>query len=339
MTRSAISATGLVKHFPPRGRQLRGRPGVRAVDGIDLEVSAGQCLAIVGESGCGKSTTARLLVGLLAPSDGHVYVDGRELPPIGVGPRSDRRLVQLVSQNPWSALNRRKSVRHVLTQPMLVHRLAADRAERNEQARRALVRVGLDEKLLDRRVAELSGGELQRVTVARALAVNPKVLVLDEPTASLDVSVKAVLVNLLNDLRDELGLGYVLITHELDIARHLADRVAVMYLGEFVEVGDVDDVLGAPRHPYTRALVGSALSMDTFGRPPTATSIGEVPSADMMPPGCRFHTRCLHARAQCRQDHPVLERQDDNRLAACLRLAELRELPAAVSAEGKDASS
>lgn len=330
MTESAISVDGLVKHFAVRGgRRRENRSVVRAVDGINIDVAPGECLAIVGESGCGKSTVARLLVGLLTPTEGRVRVGDSAVSTVGSGSRSDRRLVQLVSQNPWSALNRRKTVRHVLAQPLTVHSLVRNPEDCHAQVRELLAKVGLDDAHLDRRVAELSGGELQRVTIARALAVKPQVLVLDEPTASLDVSVKALLVNLLNDLRAELGLAYVLITHELDIAVHLADRVAVMYLGEFVETGDVEDVLGAPQHPYTRALVGSTVSVDTLGHRPVISSAGEVPSADALPRGCRYHTRCLYAAEQCHTTQPVLQRQDNGRRVACLRLGDAALLESA----------
>lgn len=338
MNAPAVSATGLVKHFPRRGsRRATATAAVRAVDGVELSVAPGECLAIVGESGCGKSTVARLLVGLHRPTAGQVFVGERTLSPVGNGPRSDRRLVQFVSQNPWSALNRRKTVCHVLSQPLVVHGLAGNREKRAARVHELLDKVGLDGSYLQRRVAELSGGELQRVTIARALAVDPQVLVLDEPTASLDVSVKAVLVNLLNDLRNDLNLAYVLITHELDIAFHVADQVAVMYLGEFVETGQVDEVLRAPQHPYTRALLASATSVSAFGRRPVVASRGEVPSADAVPSGCRYHPRCGFANQTCATAHPTLQPVGVTRFAACLRIAELPSM-SSTSGSGKDAN-
>ncbi|MFD2348518.1 ATP-binding cassette domain-containing protein [Nonomuraea ferruginea] len=248
----AVRAEGLVKHYRTGG----GRT-LRAVDGVTFEVPQGRTLAVIGESGCGKSTIARMLVRLAEPTEGRIQVQGSE--------KADRRAIQLVSQNPWSALNRRKSIGHALRQPLAVHGLHPGRAARDARVRELLDLVGLTEEYLGRRPGGVSGGELQRVTVARALAVEPKVLVLDEPTASLDVSVKALLVNLLQDLRQRLGLSYVLITHEIDIARHLADDVAVMYLGRFVETGTADQVFDDPPPP----LHPGAARRRARPRPPT----------------------------------------------------------------------
>lgn len=323
-----VRIAGLVKHFPV-GAARRARQVVHAVDGIDVDIPAGQTLAIVGESGCGKSTVARTIVGLTPPTAGEVLVGGHRVPPVTSSARHERRRVQLVSQSPWSALNQRKTVRHIVSQPLVVHRLAASRQEREARARELVDRVGLAPEYLDRRASELSGGELQRVTIARALAVSPQVLVLDEPTASLDVSVKAILVNLLTDLRRDLGLTYVLITHELDIALHLADRVAVMYLGRFVEIGPVAEVFERPRHPYTRALLAAVPSVTDLGKPPAVSLTGEVPSAIDVPAGCRFHTRCPFAEQVCREVVPPPER-DGDAVVACLRLADLPPAAAGV---------
>lgn len=327
-----IEVRDLVKHFPVRqsgSRWSRKRPDaevVHAVDGVSVTLQPGESLAVVGESGCGKSTVAKLLVGLLAPTSGVVRTGGRDVVPVGVRDLEARRRVQLVSQNPWSALNRSKTVRHIVTQPLQVHGLVAGREAREARARELMTMVGLTADYLDRRPMDISGGELQRVTIARALAGEPEVLVLDEPTASLDVSVKAVLINLLSDLRRDLGLTFVLITHELDIARHLVDRVAVMYLGEFVEVGDAEQVFHRPQHPYTRSLVQAAPSELTIGRPPAATLTGEVPSAIHVPTGCRFHTRCQFATETCKVEHPALLPTTYAGSAACLRLDELPPL-------------
>ncbi|MEU8802404.1 ABC transporter ATP-binding protein [Spirillospora sp. NPDC048819] len=312
---NAITAERLTKHYPVRsGGRAKGRV-VHAVDDVSFEVPAGRTLAVVGESGCGKSTIARMLVRLVRPTAGRVLVHGAE--------RTDARAIQLVSQNPWSALNRRKSIRHALEQPLAVHGLAPDRAARAARAEELLGLVGLSPDYLTRRPGGVSGGELQRVTVARALAVEPEALVLDEPTASLDVSVKALMVNLLLDLQRRLGLSYVLITHEIEIARHMADRVAVMYLGRLVEYGDAEQVFGDPRHPYTRSLLAAVPGLADSG-PGAAEPVllGDVPSAVDIPSGCRFHTRCPLAVDACRRTEPVLEDAGDGRQAACLRLTE-----------------
>ncbi|MEU8803839.1 oligopeptide/dipeptide ABC transporter ATP-binding protein [Spirillospora sp. NPDC048819] len=311
-----------------KGLLRRGRRTVHAVEDVSLSLAPGETLAIVGESGCGKSTIARLAVGLLDPPLGEVRIDG-----VRAGsrlPREVRRTVQFVSQNPWSALNRRKTIGHAIGQPLALHGLCASGAERDERVRELLEQVGLPPEYAGRRPAGVSGGELQRVTVARALAASPRAIVLDEPTASLDVGVKATLVNLLLDLRESLGLGYVLITHELDIARHLATRVAVMYLGRVVESGPAEEIFTSPRHPYTRMLLAAVPVPDPTRRRPVSPS-GEVPSAVNPPPGCAFHPRCPYAVDLCGRERPVLVRIGGRR-SACLRDVEL--LDATAEAEG-----
>lgn len=311
-----------------KGLGPRRRRTVHAVEDVSLALAPGETLAIVGESGCGKSTIARLAVGLLRPTMGEVRVDGSPLGPRP--PREVRRAVQFVSQNPWSALNRRKTIGHAIGQPLAVHGLAASAAERAARVRELLEQVGLPAEYAGRRPAGVSGGELQRVTVARAIAAAPRAIVLDEPTASLDVGVKATLVNLLLDLRESLGLGYVLITHELDIARHLATRVAVMYLGRVVESGPAEEIFTAPRHPYTRTLLAAIPAPDPARRHLPALA-GEVPSAVDPPGGCAFHPRCPYAIDRCGRERPVLV-DIGGRQSACLRDVEL--LGAAAAGEG-----
>ncbi|MEO7130557.1 MAG: ABC transporter ATP-binding protein [Dermatophilaceae bacterium] len=325
-----VELAGLVKLFPLKskagiGRRKRPEEArvVHAVDGISAQLAHGDSLAIVGESGCGKSTVAKMVVGLQEPTAGSIRVGGHKVVSVREKNLAARRRVQLISQSPWSALNRSKTVRHIVTQPLQVHGLARDKGARDRRAAELMEIVGLSADYLDRRPGEISGGELQRVTIARALAGEPEVLVLDEPTASLDVSVKAIVVNLLADLRSELGLTYVLITHELDIARHLADYVAVMYLGEFVELGPIEEVFAHPEHPYTRSLLAAAPSLGTIGQPPEVLLKGEVPSAVDVPSGCRFHTRCPFATPQCTIEEPQLENRPGNREVACLRVDEI----------------
>ncbi|MGW1996835.1 oligopeptide/dipeptide ABC transporter ATP-binding protein [Embleya sp. NPDC001921] len=316
-----LTVDGLTRRYvlpKPFGRRAEPRV-VRAVEDVSFEVAAGEVLAVVGESGSGKTTIARVLAGLDTATSGTVALAGRTLS--GDRGPDDQRLVQLVTQNPRAAFNRRRSLRHALHQPLRVHGLGANRAEREELVLAMVERVGLTADHLDRLPAEVSGGELARLVLARALLVRPRVLVLDEPTASLDASVKATVVNLLLRLRTELDLAIVVITHEIDIARRLADRVAVTYLGRIVELGPVERVLGDPRHPYPRMLLASVPVPDPerIGRANAAALgegiVGEVPSALAPPAGCAYHPRCPFATEVCLERRPPLESLADVEVA------------------------
>ena len=313
---AVLRVEDVTRHFPVR-RGVFGRTAdvVHAVDEVSFELTAGETLALVGESGCGKSTIARLILRLDRPTAGRITLHDEDIgTPSGL--RHVRRRVQLVSQNPVSALNRRRSIMHALIQPLEVHGLGHSRTEKLARAIELLRLVGLREEHLYRYPREMSVGQLQRVAVARALAVGPEIVVLDEPTASVDVSVKAMLVNLLMDLRAELGLTYLWITHEIDIARLVADRVAVMYLGRAVEVGATEMVLERPRHPYTKSLLASVPIADPMRRSDFQPLFGEVPSAIHPPSGCRFHTRCPHADPElCGATAPELRELDGRRVS------------------------
>jgi oligopeptide/dipeptide ABC transporter ATP-binding protein len=292
---------------------------VHAVQGVSFELAQGEVLAIVGESGCGKSTIAKMLVGLVSPTAGTIRIDGRDL--TDERTQADRRLIQLVSQNPWSALNRRRTLRHALEQPLLAHRIGGSKAERTRLVESIVERVGLTTSHLAQRPGGVSGGELARVVLARALLLSPEVLVLDEPTASLDVSVKATIVNLLLDLRLQLSLSMVLITHEIDIARKLADQAAVMYLGRMVETGPGGSVLEHPNHPYSRMLLASLPVANPHVRTRPAGR-GEAASAMAPPPGCAYHPRCPYVQDGCTDSVPLLRVHDD-RMLACHRAEEV----------------
>jgi oligopeptide/dipeptide ABC transporter ATP-binding protein len=305
-----IELRDVVKTF-----RVRGRGQVRALDGINLQVSAGETLGIVGESGCGKSTTARLLVGLERPSSGSVRIGGKDVVTgRGRGTRAQRRVTQMVFQDPYASLNPRMRVGEAIEEVLQVHAIVPP-GRRRERAQELLAMVGLPPALAGRLPHQLSGGQRQRVGIARALAVEPQVLVLDEPVSALDVSVRAEIMNLLTRLRAELQLTYVFISHDLGMVRHLADTIAVMYLGQIVEYGPWDLVSDRPRHPYALGLHEAVPVADPVveaqrGRLPV---LGEVPDAAAPPPGCRFHPRCPRAEDICRQVLPALEQLPDER--------------------------
>ena len=274
---------------------------IRAVDGVSFAVETGSCLGIVGESGCGKSTLARLILGLLPVSSGEILVDGQRLADMDRKARA--RLIQPVFQDPFSSLNPRRRIRDIVAMPLQAQGITG-----REQARRVeemLVRVGLPGSIADRWPAQLSGGQRQRVAIARALVLRPRIVVCDEPTSALDVSVQAQILNLLDELRRDLGLTYVFISHNLAVVEHISDRVAVMYLGRMVEQASTDDLFAAPTHPYTRALLASVLTPEPgLGIPDVG--LGDLyPDPANVPPGCRFHPRCPVAEARCAVETPL----------------------------------
>ncbi len=299
--------------FPVRSGLLR-RPAawIRAVDGVDLCVEAGRTLALVGESGCGKTTVGRSILRLVEPSGGRVLFEGSDLlalAPAALHPL--RRRLQIVFQDPMASLDPRLCVRDAIAEGMQAFGIGAGEAERSERVAALLRRVRLDPSHMDRFPHELSGGQRQRVCIARALAVEPRLLVCDESVSALDVSIQAQILNLLRDLQDELGLAYLFITHDLGVVRYLAHRVAVMYLGQIVEAGPTARVFDDPRHPYTRVLLAAMPSVDPSRRNVAVRARGEVPSPLHPPPGCRFHTRCPEAFARCRAEAPALVVRDD----------------------------
>jgi oligopeptide/dipeptide ABC transporter ATP-binding protein len=316
-----LEAIDLVKRYPVRGRApLRGGDGVvHALNGVSLTLRAGETLGIVGESGCGKSTLAKLLVRLEEPTSGRVVLDGVDLTALsGRQLRTQRRRIQMVFQDPYSSLNPRRTAGRTLDEVLVVHRLAGDARGRRRRVDELLDMVGLPARFAGRYPHEMSGGQRQRIGIARALAVEPAFLLLDEPVSALDVSVRAEIMNLLVRLRGELGLSYLFISHDVAMVRHLSDRVAVMYLGRIVESGSWSDVIDRPLHPYTSALRDAVPVPDPrLALPIAATVRGEVPDPAAMPAGCPFHPRCPLAEAICRTVDPELGELAPGHAAAC----------------------
>ncbi|KQT92149.1 dipeptide/oligopeptide/nickel ABC transporter ATP-binding protein [Marmoricola sp. Leaf446] len=304
-----LSVEGLVKHFPIKGGFLRrGRTAVQAVDGVDFSVRRGETFSIVGESGCGKSTTARLVTRLLEPTGGTVRFDGQDITHLSEGRmRPLRRDIQMIFQDPYSSLNPRHTVGKIVGAPFRLQGVEPE-GGRKQAVQDLLELVGLSPEHYNRYPHEFSGGQRQRIGIARTLALKPRLIVADEPVSALDVSIQAQVVNLLEDLQEELGLTYVMIAHDLSVVRHVSDRVAVMYLGKIVEVADRDDLYDRPHHPYTVAML-SAVPVPDTGRRQNRERIrlqGDVPSPINPPPACRFHTRCWKAQEVCRTEEPPL---------------------------------
>ena len=322
MTAPLVEVRDLTKTFdvsaPWLNRMIERRPRqwVHAVDGVGFEIPKGQTLALVGESGCGKSTVARLLVGLHAPTRGEVRIDGQPLHATLVTPQGQalRRRLQMIFQDPYASLNPRWTVADIVGEPLLEHGLLTDRAALRDRAAELLTQVGLAGADLDRFPHQFSGGQRQRVSIARALATSPEFLVCDEPTSALDVSVQAQVLNLMKDLQRERGLTYLFISHNLAVVRHVSDRVGVMYLGRLVEVADKRTLFRQPRHPYTRMLLDAIPDIRMTGRARTPVQ-GEVPDALNPPAGCAFNPRCPHANARCRAERPALVEVDGVRVA------------------------
>jgi len=316
-----VSARHLAKHFPLRRRCLGGQEVVKAVDDLNIDLFKGETLAVVGESGCGKSTASRLLMGLIAPTSGQVIFDGELVGSSALGIKAYRRQVAMVFQDSYASLNPRLSIEESIAFPPTVHGLG--HADAVARAHQLLEAVGLAPAQFARRYPhELSGGQRQRVNIARALALRPRLVILDEPVSALDKSVEAQVLNLLMDLKQEFALSYLFISHDLNVVHHVADRVVVMYLGRVMEVGPIDAVFQSPGHPYTQALLASRPSRGHGKRVVRPPLIGDPPSPTNPPPGCRFSTRCAFAEPVCSQRTPDLVPAGDvaGHSAACVML-------------------
>ena len=316
-----LEVRNLVKHFQVSGGLFGGASGtVRAVDGVSFSIKRGETLGLVGESGCGKTTTGRCILQLERPTSGEVIFEGQDLTKLdGRALREVRRKIQVIFQDPYSSLNPRMTVSQIVAEPMAVHGLVPDARARAARVPDLLARVGLLPQHARRYPHELSGGQRQRVGIARALAMEPKLIVCDEPVSALDVSIQAQIINLLEDLQSDLGLTYLFVAHDLAVVRHISDRVAVMYLGKIVEIADRQDVYHSPRHPYTRALL-SAVPIPDPGLEASRERMvlrGEVPSPLNPPSGCVFHPRCPIAVDRCKVEVPLLRRLATGHEAAC----------------------
>jgi peptide/nickel transport system ATP-binding protein len=318
-----LAVDDLAVHFPVGGGLLSGpRRLLRAVDGVDFQLKRGECLSVVGESGCGKTTLALSILGLQQPTRGRIMLDGRAADgPGGFDRMARARIVQMVFQDPYASLNPRQTVRRTLETPLRLHGIAAA-SELDGRVMETLGHVGLRPDHADRYPHEFSGGQRQRIGIARALILQPKIIVLDEPVSALDVSIRAQIINLLLDLKDTLGLSYIMISHDLGVVEHMSDRVAVMYLGRLVETGPWDAIFGTPKHPYTRALI--AAIPDPFAKSVSVKAKGEPPNPLDPPTGCAFHPRCPEARDLCRAPPvPDLDEVGSDHRVRCRRVGEL----------------
>ncbi len=313
-----VSVSNLTMHFPIFKGVFRRRVGqVKAVDGVSFDILRGETLGLVGESGCGKSTTGRAILRLYDPTDGTIVLNGQDVTALdGQALRDLRPEMQMIFQDPQACLNPRMTVSDIIAEPLDEHRKDMSRAEKQAKVKDLLQQVGMNPDFANRYPHEFSGGQRQRIGIARALALKPKFIVCDEPIAALDVSIQAQVVNLLEDLQQQLGLTYLFISHDLSMVRHIADRVAVMYLGKVVELAHRDELFDSPQHPYTKALLSAVPTVEVVQRERIILQ-GDVPSPANPPQGCNFCTRCPVAEARCSQEEPEWREVAPGRFAAC----------------------
>ena len=313
-----VRVEDVYKHYPVRKSFFqRGHLTVHAVDGVSLSLFDGETLGLVGESGCGKSTLGKLILRLETPTGGRILFEGTDIAPIkGSALKEIRKRMQVIFQDPYSSLNPRRTIKNTIMEPLVIHGIG-DRSERNRKVYELMEEVGLRKDQATRYPHEFSGGQRQRIGIARALALNPKLIIADEPVSALDVSIRSQVLNLMKDLQEKYGLSYLFISHDLSVVEYISDRIAVMYLGKIVEIGPKSLVYNFPVHPYTEALLSSAPVPDPGARSRRIVLRGDVPSPMAPPSGCRFHTRCPLRINLCSELEPILKETDGGRLVAC----------------------